>query len=398
MHKSATTTVQRLCLVFCFLFVFPCNNNSDGLIITHVSMPTLPSEFHSISGDTIQETSTTNYVHNSIGTHHQWTGVLLLSLLQQHDDDVFGSTQRNTKRNEFLSTASSSSSSLTTAITTDEKIKVKFNGKSFERDKVVRILDANTIQLKNKGVVKLAGVRMPSVSSGTNSNFQFPECFTYSPSYKIRQLLPKNTIVKIETQGGVTTNTVPQVVLIRNDDSLVVNEELVKTGFAVVKTGFAKQQLSPASSSSSLSTIDADDLTALQESARSNGLGIFSKCNAENDDGVAAESFVAEFEPLERTMETVYLSDGGKRVLRDETTTTTFSKENPPRNPGDTKGCSDFETYEDALQWYETYQPYFGDVAKLDRDRDGVPCPGLPHTSNQQRYRMKVPTASVGIK
>lgn len=394
MHKSVTT-VQRLCFVFCFLFVFPCNNNSDGLIITHVSVPTLLSELHKLSGDTIQDRRTTNYAHNPIGTHHQWTGVLLLSLLQQHDDDVFGSTQRNTKSNELLSTASSSS--LTTA-NVDEKIKVKFNGKSFERDKVERILDANTIQLNNKGVVKLAGVRMPSVSSGTNSNFQFPECFTYSPSYKIRQLLPKNTIVKIETQGGVATNNVPQVVLIRNDDSLVVNEELVRTGFAVVKTGFAKQQLSLASSSSSLSTLDADDLTALQENARSKGLGIFSKCNAENDDGVAAESFVAEFEPLERTMETVYLSDGGKRVLRDETTTTTFSKENPPRNPGDTKGCSDFETYEDALQWYETYQPYFGDVAKLDRDRDGIPCPGLPHTSNQQRYRMKVPTASVGIK
>lgn len=27
--------------------------------------------------------------------------------------------------------------------------------------------------------------------------------------------------------------------------------------------------------------------------------------------------------------------------------------------------------------------PFYGDVAKLDRDGDGVPCPGLPHTSNQ---------------
>jgi endonuclease YncB( thermonuclease family) len=396
MHKSVTTA-QRLCFVFFFLFVFPCNNNSDGLIINHVSVPTLPSELHNLfsseTGDTIHDRTTPHYAHNSIGTHHQWTGVLLLSLLQQEDDDVFGSTQLN-KSKELLSTASLTS--LTTA-NIDEKIKVRFNGKSFERDKVERILDANTIQLKNKGVVKLAGVRMPSVSSGgTNSNFQFPTCFTYSPSYKIRKLLPKNTIVQIETLGGVTTNNVPQVVLIRNDDSLVVNEELVKTGFAVVKNGFAKQQLSL--SSSSLSTIDADALTTLQESARSKGLGIFSNCNAENDDIVAADSFVADFEPLERTMETVYLSDGGKQVLRDETTMTTFSKENPPKNPRDTKGCSDFETYEDALQWYEIYQPYFGDVAKLDRDRDGVPCPGLPHTSNQQRYRMKVPTASVGIK
>lgn len=59
-------------------------------------------------------------------------------------------------------------------------------------------------------------------------------------------------------------------------------------------------------------------------------------------------------------------------------------------------GCSDFATYEDAFRWYEYYQPYYGDVAKLDRDGDGVPCPGLPHTTNQQQYRMKVPSKSRG--
>ena len=54
-------------------------------------------------------------------------------------------------------------------------------------------------------------------------------------------------------------------------------------------------------------------------------------------------------------------------------------------------GCSDFSIYEDALRWYETYYPYYGDVAKLDRDGDGVPCPGLPHTKVSEIYRMKKP-------
>ena len=57
-------------------------------------------------------------------------------------------------------------------------------------------------------------------------------------------------------------------------------------------------------------------------------------------------------------------------------------------------GCSDFNTYEDALRWYEYYKPFYGDVAKLDRDNDGIPCPGLPHTKNQDQYRMKVPSSS----
>jgi len=177
-----------------------------------------------------------------------------------------------------------------------------------------------------------------------------------------------------------------------------------------VKTGFAKQQQQ--SSSSSNSIIDAKSLLALQENARSQGLGIFSKCNSDhaaegssnndNDQNTASSSsnFVAEFEPLERSMETIYLSDGGKRQVRDEITMArnSFSKENPPKNPGDVRGCSDFETYEEALLWFETYQPYYGDVAKLDRDGDGVPCPGIPHTTNREKYRMKVPASSVGIK
>jgi hypothetical protein len=61
----------------------------------------------------------------------------------------------------------------------------------------------------------------------------------------------------------------------------------------------------------------------------------------------------------------------------------------------DSSGCSDFRAYEDAFRWYETYFPFYGDVAKLDRNGDGVPCPGLPHTKVPEKYRMKVPSAAV---
>lgn len=396
MYKLAIK-MRPLCLAILVLLTFSCNDNADGLIMDPVSVTTPPLQPHNLAASETRhmnhDRKSSNLDYLSMTTHREWTGALLLSLLQPADETLTSSTQ--SLRNEYDNSVPErlSSSSLVTA-DSDTKSRLKAVEKGLERDKIERIVDANTIQLKKKGVVKLAGVRMPSVSSGTNSNFQFPTCFTYSPSYKVRQLLPKKTSVLVQTVGGASSSGIPQVVLVRSEDSLVVNEELVKTGFAVVKNGFSKQQSSLPPSSKAI--IDADFLNSLQENARSNGLGIYLQCTAEGEK--TTETFVADFEPLEKSMETVYFSDGGKQMLRDETTRVAYSKNNPPKNPGDTKGCSDFETYEDALLWFETYQSYYGDVAKLDRDGDGVPCPGLPHTTNRERYRMKVPTASVGMK
>lgn len=50
----------------------------------------------------------------------------------------------------------------------------------------------------------------------------------------------------------------------------------------------------------------------------------------------------------------------------------------PPGNPGNTRNCPDFATYAEAKQWFDTYFPYYGDVAKLDADDDGIPCETLP--------------------
>ncbi|KAL7426460.1 hypothetical protein ACHAXH_000990 [Discostella pseudostelligera] len=149
------------------------------------------------------------------------------------------------------------------------------------------------------------------------------------------------------------------------------------------------------------------DLIEIEQHARKGGLGIFQSCDDNNHGGDkvvgdgggdtlvvsnANNNFVAEFEPMEYTKEIQYGDDGGKSVLRRGDGTTTSSSPLltlPPENQGDIKGCSDFRTYEDALRWYEAYLPYYGDVAKLDRDGDGVPCPGLPHTTLREQYRMK---------
>ncbi|MDH6235565.1 HNH endonuclease family protein [Cryobacterium sp. CG_9.6] len=49
-----------------------------------------------------------------------------------------------------------------------------------------------------------------------------------------------------------------------------------------------------------------------------------------------------------------------------------------PANPGDTKNCGDFAIWTDAQAWYDTYYPYYGDVARLDSNGDGVVCESLP--------------------
>jgi len=63
-------------------------------------------------------------------------------------------------------------------------------------------------------------------------------------------------------------------------------------------------------------------------------------------------------------------------------TTTTATPPAPtsggPDNPGNTKNCGDFLDYAQAKAWYDTYYPYYGDVARLDGDDDGEPCESLP--------------------
>ena len=65
-------------------------------------------------------------------------------------------------------------------------------------------------------------------------------------------------------------------------------------------------------------------------------------------------------------------------TVRTATTTSTTAATGVVPNPGNTKNCSDFSTYSAAKAWFDTYFPYYGDVARLDGDNDGEPCESLP--------------------
>ena len=49
-----------------------------------------------------------------------------------------------------------------------------------------------------------------------------------------------------------------------------------------------------------------------------------------------------------------------------------------PGNPGDSVNCTDFSTWQQADAWFTKYYPYYGDIARLDNDNDGIPCESLP--------------------
>lgn len=256
------------------------------------------------------------------------------------------------------------------------------SAKNYRTSKVKRVIDASTIQLEQGGYVALDAVR------GAGGTYQLPDCMDRAPSYKLKQLLPKGTPVRyVSLDGGAAAAATPRVWLIREGDDLLINQELVRTGFAFVRKG------------ATLPPGMADDLLRLERAAKDQGLGIYKVCavdaSASDDAAPSARDFVAEFEPLDYTTETRYSDDGGTQVRVPRPLSPVAPPPDPraaPRPVRRVRGCADFRTYEEALGWFEAYAPYYGDVAGLDRDGDGVPCPGLPHTTAAERYRMKVPT------
>jgi len=287
---------------------------------------------------------------------------------------------------------SSSSSAESSSSTWRDQLK---NTKQYKKDIVKRVVDASTIQLEKSGYISLESVR------GVGSTYTLPDCFDKAPSYKLKQLLKKGTVIRLVnleeimnnnndidttiSKSSSSSSSTPRLWIIRDSDNLLVNEELIRSGFALVRKG-----------SKTTPSYIINDLSKLEKLSKERGRGIYTSCadpeRVEDDisgSSIQTANFVAEFEELD-TVETEYKDDGGKVVVRRREKTPT-----KPSNPGDIKGCSDFDNYEESLKWYETYFPYYGDVAKLDRNFDGVPCPGLPHTSVAEKYRMKVPNNNI---
>ena len=185
-----------------------------------------------------------------------------------------------------------------------------------QKDEVVRVLDANTLKLKKNGIVTLAGVRMPTPGSG---NFQFPECLSYSPAYKLRQLVPPHSDVLVKVGCTTSAGKSVQAIVVRSEDSVLVNQELVRSGFGKVQR---------VKNSDLVEYLDTDAMQNLQARAKEQGIGIFKRCDVEEGPG-----FEAQFEPLELTVETQWGDDGGKIVTRQKET-----DQGTPENPGDRKG------------------------------------------------------------
>ena len=71
----------------------------------------------------------------------------------------------------------------------------------------------------------------------------------------------------------------------------------------------------------------------------------------------------------------IFSACGGSEVSEGPINTTTTVKETTTVQPGN---CGDFSNYSEAKAWFDTYYPYYGDVANLDGDNDGEPCESLP--------------------
>lgn len=252
----------------------------------------------------------------------------------------------------------------------------------FEDDEVLRLIDPNTVKLKSRGLVSLAGVQTPS---GYNDDFRFPACMSRSPASKVKQYLSPGSKVKVKVVANAKTNDGrPRCLIVSNGK--LVNAELVREGFARTSNRGRDEieKIIPGF---------YDNLNSLQKMAQTEGMGMYTRCESVDvpDDD--------QFEQLDFVVETRYQDDGGTQVLR----RARDSQGLPPPDPTPVSKaqklpiCADFDTYEDALSWFERYFPYYGDVAKLDRDGDGVPCSGLPHTTDQNRYRMKKPQNQVSL-
>ncbi|MFW5469527.1 GmrSD restriction endonuclease domain-containing protein [Knoellia sp. CPCC 206435] len=50
---------------------------------------------------------------------------------------------------------------------------------------------------------------------------------------------------------------------------------------------------------------------------------------------------------------------------------------NHPMSPDDSMNCGDFTSWTAANDWFWYYHLYFGDIAQLDGDNDGIPCESL---------------------
>ncbi len=62
-----------------------------------------------------------------------------------------------------------------------------------------------------------------------------------------------------------------------------------------------------------------------------------------------------------------------------------------PPDPGDAVNCADFPDHQTAQEWFNTYWPYYGDVALIDTNNNGVACESLLTESERATTTTRAP-------
>ena len=202
-------------------------------------------------------------------------------------------------------------------------------------DVVVRVMDSDRVKLERAGVVRLAGVRTPTRD--------VPVCYNREPGVKTRGMLSRGAKVEVEADDGDANIVV---------GGKSVSETLVREGYA-----YATPRRRRESDGDYLASV----LAEAQEAAKRDQRGLWRPCGDASPVVPVVTFDDIDFQPT------------------------------PTKDYGDApakyKSCAEFEFYEDALAIFERAPESVR--KRLDRDGDGVPCPGLPHTTDQERYRFK---------
>ena len=211
-------------------------------------------------------------------------------------------------------------------------------------DQVDRVVDGDTLILQTTGRVRMIGMNTPETVAPAQRQGAPPQCFGPEASAYTKTMLPSGTKVKLELDKEPVDKYGRNLAYVfKEKDGTFINAELVKGGYARAKTYGQNDRYE-----SLFKDYESD--------AKTNKRGLWGQCQV-----VKTE--------VETKLKATPLTDTKKG--NGGGTAASIP------NPGDSKNCADFGTYEEAKEWYDKYFPLYGDVARLDGNNDGIPCESL---------------------
>jgi len=264
-----------------------------------------------------------------------------------------------------------------------------------QMDYVDRVVDGDTIVARSLGRARLIGVDTPETVAPAQRQQGAPaQCFGPEASLRLKELLPPGTRVRLEADVSPTDRFGRSLVYVyREPDDVFINGALVEGGFARAKAFKPNVQFSGL-------------FDSLQKDAQNSRRGLWLACASDDTPGARASAKAAvalASAPVAVASAATPAAAKADMTVAPVTAAATTqvaaaaaaapaakpaaspvqggkpaNQQTTPANPGDVKNCSDFGTYAEAKAWFDTYFVYYGDVAKLDGNKDGVPCEALP--------------------